>query len=125
MKNKKSTTVSFPENIVAPVKKFLEDELKRLNDTKKSIDNADPFNDDERDERNSLEDDVDEQIGHLDTEIKSKFLQRQIVQIRQALTRLKLGKYGICEVCGQMIDTDRLAAGPQTTLCIKCAKDKE
>ncbi len=122
---KNSNNVSIPAKILEPVRKFLEEELKKLNQTKKSIDNADPFKDEERDNENSLEDDVDEQIGHLDTEVKSKFLQKQIIQFRKALTRLKVGKYGVCEECGKMIDTDRLAVRPETTLCIDCAKDKE
>jgi RNA polymerase-binding transcription factor DksA len=38
---------------------------------------------------------------------------------------VKLGKYGICEKCGKMIDTDRLAINPEATTCIDCEKDKE
>jgi len=63
---------------------------------------------------------VDEQIGHFDAEIKVGFVAKQIVQLRKALTRLRLGKFGYCEECGEMIDTDRLAVKPETTRCIKC-----
>jgi len=38
---------------------------------------------------------------------------------------IKIGKYGICEDCGQMIDTDRLIIYPETTLCAKDAAKRE
>ena len=42
------------------------------------------------------------------------------VQIRKALTRVRLGTYGTCEDCGKMIDTDRLMIYPEATLCVAC-----
>ncbi|MBI4999343.1 TraR/DksA C4-type zinc finger protein [Candidatus Gottesmanbacteria bacterium] len=33
--------------------------------------------------------------------------------------------YGICERCGKMIDTDRLAVMPAAELCLECEKKKE
>ena len=118
-------TQNIPARFLGPIRKFLELELKKLQKTKKSISKADPFKDAGRSTENSLEEDVDEQIGHFDAEVKEKFLNRQIVQLRKALTRIKIGKYGICENCGQIIDTDRLAARPETTLCMKCVREKE
>lgn len=85
---------------------------------------ADPFSDGSRVTENSLEEDVDEQIGHLQTEVKTSFIRKQIVQLRKALTRIKIGNYGVCEKCGKMIDTDRLAVRPEATVCIKCEREK-
>lgn len=42
-------------------------------------------------------------------------------ELRRALVRLELGKYGSCEVCGLSIDEKRLAALPTTSTCIRCA----
>lgn len=127
MQNDKNiANLKLPKSLLVPIKKFLENEIKKLKRTRKEINNADPFTDDDRTTfSNSLEEDVDEQIGHFDAQVKSKFLTKQIVQIRKALTRMKLGKYGVCEKCGQMIDTDRLAVSPESTVCIKCEKDRE
>jgi len=86
---------------------------------------SDPFADAQRASQNSLEEDVDEQIGHFETEIKVSFIKKQIIQLRKALSRLKIGKYGICEKCGKMIDTDRLAVGPEVTVCVSCEKERE
>lgn len=125
MADSKNQAVKIPQKLIKPIKHFLEEELKRLRKRKKAIASRDPFNDPTRDIDNSLEEDVDEQLGHFEAEVKVGFIQKQIVQLRKVLTRIKLGKYGVCESCGKMIDTDRLAARPETTLCIKCEKERE
>jgi DnaK suppressor protein len=125
MAQKIETTIQFPQKFLKPIKEFLEKELVKMKRTEKSVSSADPFKDDFRGLRNSAEDDLDEQIGHFDTEIKAGFVNKQVVQLRKALTRMKIGKYGICEKCGQMIDTDRLAVKPETTLCLDCTKESE
>jgi len=122
---KKDKKEKIPLRFLAPIKKFLENELVKLKHTKKNLKKADPFSDSSRTSENSLEEDVDEQIGHFDAEIKMKFLGRQIIQLRKALTRMKIGKYGVCEKCSKMIDTDRLAVNPEATTCVKCEKEKE
>lgn len=119
--SKKRLSMGFLDKI----KKFLETELVKIKRNKKELKQADPFSDSNRTSENSLESDVDEQIGHFDTEIKINFLTKRTIQLRKALTRLKLGKYGICERCGKMIDTDRLAVNPEATTCVKCEKESE
>jgi DnaK suppressor protein len=46
----------------------------------------------------------------------------KIQSIKLALHRLDEGDYGLCEVCGQPIDPDRLEILPHTTLCVQCAQ---
>ena len=89
------------------------------------MEKTDPFLDEDRANQNSFEEDLDEQIGHFDHEVKVRFLAKRIVQLKKTLTRFKLGKYGMCEVCGKMIDTDRLSINPEATTCVKCEKEKE
>jgi DnaK suppressor protein len=48
-----------------------------------------------------------------------------IGKIREALDRLEMGTYGICEECGEEISDERLRARPVTTLCIECKKKQE
>ena len=43
-----------------------------------------------------------------------------IVKIREALDRIEMGTYGICEECGEEISEQRLMARPVATLCIDC-----
>lgn len=124
-KKKRSAILNFPRQLLSPIKLFLEKELVKSKRIKKQLKKNDPFLVGDRTNENSFEDDLDEQIGHFDNEIKSRFLGKQIVQLRKALTRMKIGKYGICDKCGRMIDTDRLAVKPEATDCIKCSKKCE
>jgi len=124
-KDKNKNGINFPANLLAPIKKFLEKEIDESKRNRKEIKKGDPFNDHGRTSENSLEEDVDEQIGHFDSEVKVKFLAKRLAQLRKALTRIKLGKYGVCEKCGKMIDTDRLAIKPEATTCIDCEKERE
>ncbi len=52
-------------------------------------------------------------------------LEAKAKSIRAALRKMQDGNYGICEVCGQEIDVERLAVLPHTTLCIKCAQARK
>ena len=50
---------------------------------------------------------------------------RLIGKINEALERIELGTYGICEECEEDISEARLKARPVTTLCIECKKKQE
>jgi RNA polymerase-binding protein DksA len=43
-----------------------------------------------------------------------------LVEIEHAIEKYNNGTYGMCDVCGQEIDEDRLKVQPQASLCIKC-----
>ncbi len=47
-------------------------------------------------------------------------LQNKLQAIERALRAAEKGNYGICEICGQAIDPERLEVMPHTTTCIKC-----
>lgn len=44
-----------------------------------------------------------------------------IGKVDHALSRIKTGKYGICESCGAAIPLERLDVLPYSTLCVECA----
>lgn len=46
--------------------------------------------------------------------------QRLLKKIDQALERVEVGTFGICEDCGNEINLKRLEARPVTTMCIDC-----
>lgn len=46
-------------------------------------------------------------------------------KIEEALAGIDNGTFGICEVCGEEIDPERLEARPVTTLCINCKESQE
>ena len=116
----KDTTPKFPSNLIEPVRKMLAARLDTLKKRKKELSKEDPFKDPSRTLDNAAPDiEADEQFGHARTSAITKEIGKTTIQIRKALTRIKIGKYGICEECGQMIDTDRLIAFPEATLCKK------
>ncbi len=45
----------------------------------------------------------------------------ELEKVRDALERLDAGKYGLCEMCGEAIETARLQRISHTTLCAGCA----
>lgn len=118
--------VTFPAKVVEPIVHFLRREERRLVKRKKEITKADPFEDVRRLSDSAAADaDAAEQVGHERAKAMRDQVDRKLIQVRKALTRIKIGKYAICEKCGQMIDTDRLMVMPETTVCIKCEKKKE
>jgi len=48
--------------------------------------------------------------------------QIEIDKIRQALSRLDEGSYGLCLKCGKPIKKERLKALPYSSFCIHCAE---
>lgn len=123
---KKETQPKFPASVLEPVAHFLEARLNILQKRQKEIVKDDPFSDPSRTLENAESgDEANEQFGHARATAMNNSLARRIVQIRKALTRIKIGKYGICEECGQMIDTERLIAFPEATLCAKDARKRE
>lgn len=118
--------ISFPTNILRPVRNFLRREEKRLEARKKALKEQDPFSDPTRvTDSASPDTDAAEQFGHARVEAIRREVDRKLIAIRRALARIKIGKYGICEDCGKMIDTDRLMIKPEATRCASCEKKRE
>jgi RNA polymerase-binding transcription factor DksA len=131
MKNKKKAVkttapLRFPASVLAPVGVFLRERLALLRKRRQDIEKEDPFKNTDRIIDNASPDtEAAEQFGHARTSAIRQTLLRNIVQTKKALTMIKIGKYGICEDCGQMIDTDRLLIYPETTVCAKDAAKRE
>ena len=49
-------------------------------------------------------------------------LELKLKNIDLALEKIKKGRYGICEKCGQEIDEKRLKIYPEARFCLKCKK---
>lgn len=61
---------------------------------------------------------------NLNVEIKER--ERQLVgKIDYALSKIEDGTFGVCDECGESIDTARIRVRPVTTLCIKCKEEQE
>lgn len=52
--------------------------------------------------------------------------ERQILyELEDALKKMDEGRYGVCEICSQLISKNRLKAVPHARLCVKCQERKE
>ena len=47
----------------------------------------------------------------------------EIKKINAALERLKVGKYGVCIRCEELISVKRLTFNPAIALCVNCANN--
>lgn len=125
MTNKQPEKIRFPASVLHPVNSFLKGQLKKLEKQKKNLKEEDPFSNHARtDDNAALDTEAEEQFGHAMTSAIRAELDKRIIQIRKAMTRVKVGKYGICENCGNMIDTDRLMVYPEATRCVSCEKKR-
>ena len=126
MATKKVKTNVYPKKVLKPVEEHLSAELNKLSKRKADIEVEDPFNDRTRvDDNAAVDTDAAEQVGHMQANAVKLALDRSMIQIRKAMSRIKIGKYGLCERCGKFIDTDRLMIMPESTLCVSCEKQKE
>lgn len=116
----------FPQAVLGTIKDYLEqkqkDTEKRLVELKKE----DPFSDPDRlTDIAASDSEAKAEFGHFTIAAATGELNKALIRIRKALTKIKIGKYGICEKCGKMIDTDRLAAMPTADLCLECERKSE
>ena len=78
-----------------------------------TVSSADPL------DRTSLELERDFTLRMLDRENKL------IMKIKKTLRKIEDQSFGICEVCGEEIDIERLKSRPVTALCIGCKTHQE
>jgi len=118
--------IKFPSELLKPVENFLKKKEAKLKEQKKSLEKEDPFsNTDRLNDNAAIDTEAAEESGHDRVSALKAEIDRALIEVRKTLTRIKIGKFGSCEQCGKMIDTDRLAIKPTANLCITCEKKKE
>ena len=115
----------FPMSVLKPLISYLKGEERRLKETKIQLKKEDPFIVGGRDDDNSVDADVAENVEHDRSSALRKQVTKSLIDIRKTLTRIKLGHYGRCANCGKMIDTDRLAIKPTAEYCVDCEQKAE
>lgn len=118
--------MKFPPNVLKPVKDYLENQKKKLEKRKKNLAKEDPFSDVSRlNDNAAIDTEAAEEAGHERISALQKEINKSLVRVRKTLTRIKLGKYGLCLRCKKMIDTDRLSIDPTADYCIDCQKKEK
>jgi RNA polymerase-binding protein DksA len=101
------------------VREHLLDMLQELDERLASI------TDDVRHTNEPIEKNFAEQATQVENDQVMDFLgnaaRDEISQIKQAIASIDKGSYGLCQVCGESIQKQRLQALPFTTLCMTCA----
>ncbi len=65
--------------------------------------------------------DVDSRLERELAEAGASRAREAIVEIQDALARISLGTYGLCEVCGAPVARERLEAIPRARHCVECS----
>lgn len=116
----------FPKEVLSQIRRHLEKKQKETEQRLSEIKKEDPFNDPDRlTDIAASDSEVKAEFGHETVQAVLTELNKTLIRVRKALTKIKIGKYGICEKCGKMIDTDRLAVMPTADLCLSCEKKNE
>lgn len=117
--------MKFPSAVLQKVKKYLLFWQKHTEKKLEVLQKEDPFNDPDRlNDNAAIDTEVKEQVGHERNQVIKKELEKTLAAIRKSLSKIGVGKYGICENCGKMIDTDRLQVYPLADRCTKCQEKK-
>ena len=77
------------------------------------------------DDRGSEDDDGSDAFMRLQNLSQVDLQNKVIQQIDEALMRIQEGKYGICEICGQLIRKPRLINLPFVRTCMECQSAME
>jgi len=123
---KAAQMIKFPTDVLQQMRDYLEKRNADIEHKLKDLKKEDPFEDKSRLlDRASEDTEAQSKAGHERVAAMQQQLRLALVQTRKALTKIKIGNYGVCESCGKMIDTDRLAAMPTATFCLACEKKRE
>lgn len=112
-------------NPLQNVKRLLLGKKKQVERELESLKKDDPYLVEDRLISNEPATDAQEYEGHERIMAQTAILNRLLAQIKKALSRIGIGKYGKCERCAKVIELERLKAFPAATLCLKCESELE
>lgn len=110
------------QDLVEDLKEEEQELSERLDELEKE---EDPRNWEGRTTDNAPEDDAEEaEVSHRVSALK-EVIRRRLNNVRNVLSKLKRGSYGLCDRCGKKINPARLKAQPEARFCLQCAKEME
>lgn len=112
-------------NPLQNIKRLLFRKKKEVEKNLENLKKDDPFMVKDRMISNEPATDAQEHEGHERIMAQTATLNRTLLQIKKALSRIGIGKYGRCERCGREIEQARLKVFPAATLCLKCESELE
>lgn len=117
---------NLPAELINSVKEKLLKKDSKLKQSQQRLVKEDPYLQEGRAEANSesMDEAILEDYQKTVTDAEIGIVKTLRLQVKKALAAIKLGKYGVCDVCGSPIDKARLKAYPEATTCIDCAEKK-
>ena len=109
-------------HFIAGIRTLLERRKKEIEKRKADLQKQDPFFAEGRLSENEPAEDAAEQEGHGRVQALVSQLDKLLLQVKKALRKIGVGKYGICDRCGQAIDKARLETMPMADLCVDCER---
>lgn len=94
----------------------LDERLSKITDDVRHVDNPPEHDFSEQ----AVEHENDEVLDALGNSAR-----QEVEKIKQAISRIDAGTYGICLNCGEPIKIERLSALPYANQCIRCAQREE
>ena len=94
---------------------------KELKKEEETVKDADPFMNEEHADASESADVVSYDVEKTIQEARLDLIQSARLEIRKALAKVRIGTYGVCEMCKKPIDLARLKAFPQATICFGCS----
>ena len=79
----------------------------------------------QRNDESNPEEDGTDAFMRLQTLEQVSSQHQLIANIDEALRSIDKGSYGVCDMCGELINKPRLAVLPFATNCVKCQSEKE
>lgn len=127
-RRKKSAGDSFmlPTNFIQKVKERLLKKDSDLKQAEKLLKKEDPYLQSGREDDNAdVAEEVAEDVGHSNVQVRISSIQRARAQIKRALQRIAEGTYGKDEKSGELIPKERLEVYPEATTTTANADDEE
>lgn len=111
---------------ILPIKQYLEDRRRQIEKHLVRLRLEDPFNDKERLVDNAaLDTEAREEVGHERVETLKTELLTQLAGVKRALSKIGIGKYGMCDNCAKPIEAARLKIFPMAQYCLACERGKK
>ena len=108
------------------IKRYLEERRRQIERRIATLKAEDPFSDTDRLSDNAASDtEAREEVGHERAETLKTELLAQLARVKQALSKIGIGKYGYCDNCGRPIEPERLKAFPMAEYCLNCERKFE
>ncbi|NOY15174.1 MAG: hypothetical protein GXP43_03060 [bacterium] len=112
----------YPVKILKPLEEYLRAQREELVHQLEELEASDPYNQPDRANENEVGEDSYESNEHDQVVALKNQIVTSLKQLDETLERIEKGRYGFCQKCGKMINTDRLAVNPVASLCIECER---